>query len=237
MTRTRGILVLSLALGLAASLSGCVTINVPGSGSSGGQPLDEVELDAAWLDDGRAIGIVTQGSSSCIPAAGEPTFANGVLTVELTDPEGEKCTADLAPRASVVTLPAGIDPTQDLEIVVTGTYAGDTDLDGDAGLTGTPGDPTEYLPSAGWFDDGGLVILTWGSSSCKPVIESAMATGPAAVTVTFVTPPADQVCTMDMGPRVVVTQLADEFDEDSNVQLLLTGGEFDDVTVRIAGSS
>lgn len=237
-TISRRILAVSVAavfatLGLAACASPTPGATVaPPSGA-----VIDTELDAAWLDDGRAIGIVTLGSSTCVPTAGEPTYdaATATLTVELSDPDGEACTRDLVPRASLVPLPTDVDPAKDLEIVVTGTYAGDTDLDGDPALTGVAGDSTEYLPSAGWFDDEGFLILSWGSSSCAPVLENVEATGPAEITATFATPAADQVCTADMAPRVTVAEVM-ELEEDSDVQLTLTGGEFDNVKIRIAGN-
>ncbi|WP_156378852.1 hypothetical protein [Microbacterium sp. Root61] len=240
-TISRRLLAVSAAIGLAAfALAGCATpAGAPNSSGAPSAPVvGDTELDAAWLDDGRAVGIVTQGSSTCVPTAGEPTYdaATATLTVELTDPEGAACTRDLVPRASLVSLPAGVDPTKDLEIVVTGTYAGDTDLDGDPGLTGKAGDMTEYLPSAGWFDDGGFLILSWGSSSCVPVLEDVVATTPLEVTATFQTPAADQVCTADMAPRVTVAGVTG-VDDDFDVQLILTGGEFDNIKVRIAGES
>ena len=97
---------------------------------------------------------------------------------------------------------------------------------------------TDYLPSAGWTDtDGQFVLLTWGSSSCAPVISEVAASGPAEVTVTFETPAADQVCTMDMAPRAAVA-VVDGLEEDSDVTLVLAGGpEFDNVTVPIYGSN
>jgi hypothetical protein len=158
------------------------------------------------------------------------------VTVELTDPDATACTRDYVPRASLVTLPAGVDPTTDLRVVVTGTYAGEASLAGDAGLAGIPGGMTEYLPSAGWYDHGGFLVLSWGSSTCAPQLESAEATGTDEVTATFATPPADQVCTADMAPRVTVAEVAD-VKEGADVQVVLTGGEFDDVTIPIAGKS
>ncbi|MFG6493656.1 hypothetical protein [Microbacterium sp. P03] len=240
MTSTpRRLLAICLTLGAAAAaLSACATPTA-GSPASSSPPTGDgtvvTELDAAWLDSGRAVAIITSGSSTCLPIADEPMYADGKLTVELTDPEAAACTQDLVPRASVVTLPEGVDPTKNLEIVVTGTYAGDTDLDGDASLTGIPGQPTDYLPSAGWFDDGAFVLLSWGSSTCVPVLESAEATGASEVTVTFQTPPADQICTADMAPRTTIIDVTG-LEEDSGAQLVLSGGEFDDVTIPIAGS-
>ena len=149
------------------------------------------------------------------------------------DVEGDTaCTADLAPRVSLVGVPEDVDPTQDLEIEVTGDgWAGDTELGGVADLGG--GGETDYLPSAGWTDvDGQFVVLTWGSSSCAPVIENTEATSATEITVTFATPPADQVCTMDMAPRAVVTSVL-EAEDDADMFAILTGGEFDNIRVPI----
>ncbi|WP_228484591.1 hypothetical protein [Microbacterium cremeum] len=195
-------------------------------------------MSAAWLDNGRAVGIVTLGSSTCVPTAGDVAYAKGVLEVELVEPEdATACTRDLVPRATIVALPEGIDPTQELEIRVSGEgYQGETDLDGVAGLD--PSGETDYLPSAGWAgDDGQFVIMSWGSSSCAPTLESAEVTSPTEVTVTFATPPADQVCTMDMAPRGAVAQVPDDSDlDDAEVFAILTGGEFDNVRVPIIGN-
>ena len=82
------------------------------------------------------------------------------------------------------------------------------------------------------------MLLTWGSSSCVPVIAEVAASGPAEVTVTFETPAADQVCTMDMAPRATVVGLVDPLEEDSDVSLVLTGSpEFDNVVIPIYGSN
>lgn len=235
----------AVAAGLVLLAAGVLTAcaSPAGSGSSpsattGGSGQDS-EVSAAWLDDGRMIGLVTLGSSTCVPNAGDVAFADGVLEVELVEPEGATaCTRDLAPRATIVAAPEGVDPTQELEIRVTGDgYQGDTDLDGVAGLDSSG--ETDYLPSAGWTDDDGqFVILSWGSSSCAPTVESAEVSSPTEVTVTFATPPADQVCTMDMAPRGAVAQVADDsvLDDDTEVFAILTGGEFDNVRIPIIGS-
>lgn len=238
-TIPRRLLAVSAALGLAVlGLTACATPSPQSTGTPNVSDPDDIDLDAAWLDDGRAVGIVTRGSSTCIPRAETATYdaATSTLTVELTDPDGQPCTRDLVARASLVMLPEGIDPTRDLEIVVTGTYAGDTDLDGDPGLTGTPGGTTEYLSSAGWFDDEGFLILSWGSSSCVPVLEKTEVTGASEITATFATPAADQPCTMDMAPRVIVANVTGIEDE-PDVQLILTDGESTDPAIRIAGGS
>ncbi|MCP2635374.1 hypothetical protein K0817_002195 [Microbacterium sp. HD4P20] len=232
-----------LVLLVAGTLTACASTAGPGSpatpsstpsGSSGGAGT-EIEVDAAWLDNGRMIGIVTEGSSTCVPTAGEVALNGAVLDVELIEPpEDIVCTRDLAPRATIVAVPEGVDPTQELEIRVTlGDSHGDTDLDGVAGLDASG--ETDYLPSAGWTDDDGeFIVLTWGSSSCVPAVESVTTAG-SEVTVTFVTPPADQVCTADMAPRGTLVQ-ADGLDDDSEAFAILTGGEFDNVRIPIIGN-
>ena len=229
-----------LALTACASPSGSGASTSPtasGSPSPHGNGGDDADLEAAWLADGGAVGIVTYGSSSCVPMAGEPTFADGTLTVELTDLDGQACTRDYAPRATYVGLPEGVDPTQDLDIVVTGTYAGDVELDGDPSLTAPSGEMLEFPPSAGWFDSDGFLLLTWGSSTCVPVLESATVASATEVAVVFQTPPADQACTADMAPRVTVVGIDDDdLDDDARVSATLSGAEFTGVSVAIAGT-
>ena len=235
------LLALPVVLLLAGgALAGCASnpASTPSSTPTTGDSA-EVEIDAAWLDDGRIIGLVTTGSSTCVPAADEATLqADGSLAVTLVEPDADTaCTRDLVPRVTLVEVPEGVDPSKDLAITVTGDgYSGSTDLDGVEGLTG--GGMTDYLPSAGWTDtDGQFVLLTWGSSSCVPVISDVTASGPAEVTVTFEAPAADQVCTMDMAPRATVA-VVDGLEEDSDVSLVLAGSpEFDNVRIPIYGSN
>jgi len=191
------------------------------------------EVEAAWLDDGRMFAIVTWGSSTCVPIVDEISAEGQKITVALVDAPSDDgaekaCTSDLAPRASVGAIPEGVDPTQDVEfIVTTGDITDDVELDGNSALTGTPGQPTEYTPSAGWFDDDGIVLLTWGSSTCAPVVENVERQAGGA-TVTFATD--DGVCTMDMAPRVTLIGFdddADDDDDDSAFELTLVGGNLD----------
>jgi hypothetical protein len=238
------------ALGAGAvmllALAGCTTAPAsPGSSSSvptGGE-VSEVEVDATWLDDGRMIGIITYGSSTCIPVVEDAALQdNGTFAVILADPDEDTvCTADMVPRVTLVEALPDMDPAVDLEITVAGDgYTGDTELDAVQGL-----DPSntasEYAPSAGWIDtDDSFVIVTWGSSTCVPVVESTAVSGAAEVTVTFVDPPADQVCTMDMVPRALITSvsgLGDDSDGDSGITAVLVGDDFDNVRVPIYGSN
>lgn len=231
----------ALAL-LGVLLAGCATP------SGGDTPSEEPttqetvtpdpDLGAAWLDSGRMIGLVTLGSSTCVPVADVAELDDdGVLQVTFVAPEAdEPCTSDLVPRVTLVNVPEEVDPELDLSIDVTGEdYFGHVDLAGVPGLT--RGDETDYLPSAGWASVAGqFVILTWGSSSCVPVIENVEATGAAEVTVTYATPDEDQVCTMDMAPRGAVAAVND-LAESSDIEAILTGGEFDNVKIPIYGTN
>lgn len=235
-------LAVSSALAAALVLAGCTvgpggaaphSTSDPSSGpGNAGTGDDQDDLDAVLLDDGRMFAVVSWGSSTCLPQVGEATADGQRVSVTLVDPEGEgateqACTADLAPRASVGALPEGVDPTKDVTIVVTyGDLLDEIDVDGDPDASGAPGSASEFEPSAAWFDDGGVVLLTWGSSSCAPVVESAEADGSTG-TVTFATE-EDQVCTMDMAPRATVVEFAeDDVDEDAPFQLTLVGGGLD----------
>lgn len=229
----RRALAATAALSLAVLLGACAT-PVSGSSPSPTQTMGgETEVAAAWLDEGRAIAVVTWGSSTCAPIVGEPSYAAGTLTVELSDVDGRACTRDYVPRATFVMLPEGVDAAQSLDVTVTGAYSGTTALAGDAGSA--PGGGGDYLPSAGWFDAEGFVLLSWGSSGCVPQLQSAEATGAAEVTATFVTPPADQVCTADMAPRLTVGAV-EGVEARTGVQLVLVGDDFDNLRIPIAGS-
>ena len=241
-TISRTALSLAGLAAVAALAAGCATTPAetnPTSSDAPEQsaapaPVTDLDADAAWLDDGRMFAIVTTGSSTCIPQVDEVTASGQKISVTLVDPDADAvCTQDLAPRASVGAFPEGVDPTKDVEFVV--TYNGatdDADLDGDPTLTGVPGTSTEYTPSAGWFDDESLVLLTWGSSSCPPVVESVEGSG-AAGTVTFATDD-EKACTMDMAPRATIVAFPDDQVEDDGLQLTLVGGNLD-ATISVRG--
>jgi hypothetical protein len=244
MTTTRTTAASALLFAAALALAGCATTpggttpgGAPSSGSDAGSPApsQEADVEAAWLDGGRAVGLVTYGSSSCQPVVREVSASGQTLTVELSDPEGVACTRDYAPRASYVGLPAGIDPAQDLEIVVTGGYTGDADLDGVPGLQAPTGDVNdEMVPSAGWFDDAGLVLLTWGSSSCPPVFETVALDGDA-VRAIGAAAAADQVCTMDYAPRLSVLTVEGVSGDARPGEIVLVSPSGDEQRVAVIG--
>ncbi len=225
MSRQRLTLIGLLGAGLlvAGALTGCASGAASPESTS---PTDAVApeppggVEAAWVDAGRAIAVVTWGSSSCVPRVeGEPRVADGALAVDLIEPSQEPCTRDMAPRATLVTLPGTMEPGQGLTVRVAGAAEGETTL---AALDGAPAASEEFLPSAGWVDASLVAIVTYGSSSCVPAVESVTADGDR-VSVQFATPPADQVCTMDYAPRVTLADIGNEAGSGS-VSLVLSGG-------------
>jgi hypothetical protein len=192
---------------------------------------DQNDFEGALLDDGRMFAVITWGSSTCVPQVDEVAAQGQTVSMTLVDPEGDgeekACTADLAPRATIGALPEGVDPKSEITLQISyGDLTEDVDLDGDPNATGTPGTSTEFQPSAGWFDDDGLVLLTWGSSSCPPVVESLEGAGNAG-TATFVTDDT-QVCTMDMAPRATILAFGeDTIEDDGTFTLTLVGGGLD----------
>lgn len=205
----------------------------PDDSGQSSSPAADDDIEAAWLDDGRMFAIVTTGSSTCVPMIDEVSAEGQRVAVSLVDPpsgdDTEKvCTTDLAQRASLGALPEGVDPSQDVEFIVTiGDITEDAELDGNSDLTTTPDDVTKAAPSAGWFDDDGIVLLTWGSSTCPPVAEGVEAQKGGA-TITFDT--EDKVCTMDMAPRATVLGLPNNGDDDrddADFTLTLVGGGLD----------
>lgn len=248
-TTSRWMAGIGVAALVSLGLAGCATSPDSDADSTGQDTQDpgaggdidvEIEVDAAWLAGGGAIAIVTQGSSSCPPQVEDLALeSDGTLAVVINDPvaEGElPCTRDLAPRGTLVGLPEGVDPTQDLSISVSGPgQYGSTTLAGVPGLE-RPADLLDDGPSAGWTSvPGEFVVLTYGSSSCVPVVEEVTATGDDTATLRFETPPADQVCTADFAPRVTMA-FVDGLADTAGVELTLEGENLDGTTIPIIGT-
>jgi hypothetical protein len=227
--------VLGGSLLVAGMLSGCA------SGEAGGVPTPPAtpgndgtaEIAAAWLDGGAMVGVLLEGSSTCRPFADDVTYDDGVLRVSIMEPEGV-CAHDLVPQGLAVALPAGVDAAQDLRVEVVGTeFRGETDLAGVAGLTpGTGIDGSQ--PSAGWAGPDVFALLTWGSSSCQPQVETAAVGAAGEISVTFVTPPGDRVCTFDMAPRVTAVEVPG-VPAGAAYEAVLSGDAYDGARVPIAG--
>lgn len=179
------------------------------------------EVEVAWLDGGRAIAVLTWGSSSCVPTLGDVAKVEQGIRVTLAASGEKACTDDLAPRALMVPVPEGVDVTSDVEVeIVHGQRTDTADLDA---LAEAPEGQTEYQPSASWFDDDGIVLLTWGSSSCPPIVDDVQMTDAGA---TVILQDIDRPCTMDMAPRL--TSLAvSEGRAAGPFELTLVGGGLD----------
>lgn len=221
MTRRSLFALVGLGILSVGVLVGCATgpASAPEETPDATASAEQAEARVAWLDAGRGVAVVTWGSSSCVPAAGESALDAGTLTVELIDTTDGPCTRDMAPRATYVPLPQGVDPTTGLDVAVTGAVTASVSLEG---LGSAPAPVAEFAPSAGWAGDGLAAILTWGSSGCRPQVESVTSAEGGAV-VTFADPPADQVCTMDLAPRVTLADLTGIVAE-GPVELTLVGG-------------
>lgn len=232
---TRVVAALS-ALAAALLIAGCTA--TPGavtptstSSPSGNDADDFDDIEGTLLDDGRMFAVVTWGSSTCVPQVDTVTGNGQTVAVTLVDVDAdEPCTADMAPRASIGALPEGVDPTQDITLQVTfGDASDDVEISGSP-VTGVPGESTDFLPSAGWIDDGTLVLLTWGSSGCPPVLGELEASGNTG-TATFVTE-EDKACTMDMAPRATLLSFGDDVVDDDFTLTLVGGGLDGTVSVR-----
>lgn len=229
MRRTTTLLTVTGSLLIAAGmLTGCVGEPAPGESA-----VADLQVDAGWVDSGRMIALVTEGSSTCVPVAEEAAFADGVVSVTFADPAADQpCTKDLVPRVTLVGVPEGVDPAQATRVDVRyGNASGSVELPGAEGLAG-PGTQTDFLPSAGWLTSGGFTLVTWGSSSCAPVVDTIEKTADAEITVTFQTPSADRACTMDLAPRALIGS-AEGVAEGSGVELVLVGDTFDNTRVPV----
>lgn len=240
MTSPRLVTATLSALAAALLLAGCTTGPGAGAGDTTSDPSagpgmsDDFDgMEGTVLDDGRMFAVVTWGSSTCIPQVDNVSADGQTVSVTLVDSEAEVCTADMTQRASIGALPEGVDPTQEITLRVThGDLTDDLDLEGDASFGAAPGSPTEYTPSAGWFDDSSLVLLTWGSSGCPPVVDGIEGSGNTG-TVTFVTDP-ERMCTMDMAPRATILAFDDDAIDDDGFTLTLVGDSLDG-TVQVRG--
>lgn len=243
--RRFGRILAASATGVAAValLAACATGTAVDPGSNGQEVPDggassEIPVEGAWLDGGRVIGLVTSGSSSCVPTAGTVELEDsGTLAVQFEEPsETTPCTRDLVPRITLVPVPESVDPSQNLDVVVTGVgYHGNVQLPGVPDLD--PAETEEFTPSAGWTGHNGeFIVLTWGSSTCPEIIENSEVTGEDTVTVTFAAQDETKPCTADMAPQPVLA-FADGLANQPHVVATLVGPNFPETKVEILGEN
>jgi len=222
----------ALAASATLALAGCAQLEpvsppVPTADSTT-SPEPSTDPAAAWLDGGRGIGLVTYGSSSlaCTPTAQDVSADGQTITVTLADSDpNAACTMDFAPRATFVGVPEGVDPTKDVTVIFHGGgFQGRLPLAGGSALRA--GGSSDGKPSAGWFSENGILLLTWGSSTCRPVVSDLVEDqDKKGATVTFQTD-ATQVCTMDFVPRITVLGVNAPADP-SGYSLTLKGDHLD----------
>lgn len=93
-----------------------------GPSTADGGPAFDPTPSVAWVDEGRYLGVVAYGSSSCPAVPTEVDWDGEVLRVELGEryPDAEVCSADLGPYAVVVEVPAGLDPARETRVEIAG---------------------------------------------------------------------------------------------------------------------
>ncbi len=226
----------ALMLGLAGCASDQNSGASDGSKGSDGSTTKPVEPSTdptgAWINNGRGIALVSWGSSStaCTPAATDITADGQKITVKLAEPRADAmCTRDFVPRASYIEVPEGVDVAEDVKVSFSGA-----ELDGEFTLAGSSevakareeaGDSLGGDASAGWFAPNGIVLLTWGSSSCPPIVSDIVERAEGA-TVEFKTDDS-LICTLDLAPRLTMIGLADPVENQQGYTLTLQGGNLD----------
>jgi len=229
----------TLLLGLTACAGEQGSKQTDPPGDSKETPTEpSTDPTGAWIDNGRAIALVSWGSSStaCTPMVEEVKVDGQTVNVELQDPQvNAVCTRDFVPRASYIALPDGVDVSKDVKVVFSGA-----DMSGDFTLTGSSdlakaandaGAPLDGGPSAGWFATDGIVLLTYGSSSCPPIVSDIIERADGA-TVEFKTDDT-RACTADLAPRLTILGLGEPVKSPKNYTLKLSGDHLDgEVVVR-----
>lgn len=231
--RNLALLAALVAVSLTAFLGGCASSSSDSPPSENPQETLDTNLDAAWLDGGRMVGLITMGSSTCVPTA-EGAYADSVLQVTLTDDAEGACTSDIAPRVSLVSLPEDVDPSENLAIEVSGAgFGGEITLPGVDGLAFESA--SEQAPSAGWTTtEGSLIVLLWGSSDCPELVTGIEVTSETAATASLSGVPADKACTADYVPNPQLTAI-DGLVGVSDVQLTLAAPVGESFTTTILG--
>lgn len=89
------------------------------------------------------------------------------------------------------------------------------------------------MPIAGWVDPGErFAVVTWGSSTCPVVVDSAERLGENVVGIAF-SYPYDGICTMDLAPMTHSFSFPEGFSA-SSLTLSLTGeGDYEALTIPV----
>jgi len=157
---------------------------------------------AAWLD-ASSIAVKTW-SDACAPQIGDVIAGDQSIAIVLVDGADEVCASVQTAHGTYVGLPAGLDSSRPVELIVTeanGTRS-ELTLPGLAEGETQPADRMpEMVPSAGWITDRELAVLTWGSSTCMPGSGDFEAVDAKEGVVTLHSP-TDTICTLDLVPQI-----------------------------------
>ncbi|WP_334151994.1 hypothetical protein [Microbacterium sp.] len=206
---------------LASALAGCAT-------AAGGSPAPESTAapssdtpyapEAAWLD-ASSIAVKTW-SDACAPQIGDFIAGDQSIEIVLVDGEDEVCASVQTAHGTYVGLPAGLDSSRPVELIVTeanGTRS-ELTLPGLAEGEPQPADRMpEMVPAAAWINDSELAVLTWGSSTCMPGSGDFRAVDANEGVVTL-HGHTDTVCTMDLVPQITFVP-AEGVDADATLTL------------------
>lgn len=222
-----------------------------------GQPV-------GWLAEDRAtITIVSYGSSGCpYIATAISVVDDAELSIELRQGAAYACTDDLAPRTHVLEVPEGwgdgdgpyaaqivrrADAFGPSEPVLSTVVLWPVPVAGETiaieTIRGVPDDmalPDDALdrgePLAYWgADRATLRVITWGSSSCPPLVRSAVLRAPTIIDVVLVPGPGE-ICTSDFAPttHVLVTPAGVDPTADVTLDVLLENDARPDQSFTVA---
>lgn len=222
------LLALASAISLMAlSLSACSSDQAepsatPSPSDNTSDAQNTFDLEAAWLSGGDSIVLVTRGSSNCLPSVTEVS-ASGTSQLKVTlEPAAEDlaCLRDFVPQFNVIEAPSDLDRSapitlkvEYLDAIATAELAAVSDY-----TSGT----LELTDSAGWASDTSIVLVTYGSSSCVPMLESAARDAEGNVVVNFADLATEQACTADLAPRFTFIE-GIESGKTDGVNLILNG--------------
>ncbi len=234
-------LLIGSVLAVAALLTGCATNTAaPGeapqsptptptepsmSGDWTASPPSLENASVVWLDGGKALGVVTwgSGSRSCYPVVQDVTVANQDIDVVLAAPTVDGvCTQDLREQLLLVGLPEGVDSKAAATVTLSTAQESQ-----EIALAARPADaattPAGELSAT--LTPLGVVLISYGSSSCPPVVDTIDGT-----TVTFTT--IEQACTMDYSPRATLLDIPDAA-VGTQLNLVSLDGAADPVAVTV----
>lgn len=200
------------------------------------EPTQAPELGVAWVDGGNAFALRTYGSGSrnCYPNIGDVAVNGSEITVRI-DPlvADQMCTMDYRSQLSLIDA-AGVDAKSDVTVNVEFTDLGETF---EAGVLPAIEvvSPAPQGPSAGWFDQHTIALLTYGTGTveCWPIVKDVIARDTDTV-IEFELPTYAGACTADYAPQLHEVYIDDTtINSETAGNLVLNGAGFDNEPVLV----